>query len=100
MDLIIFLIVLVFVFFFYGKFKSFIYAIGIIDLVLRLLNMIDMNIDWPSVNKFIEKYIPDSIVAIIDNNCNGIINTLAIWAYMICIGIFIYYVFNTFLKRK
>lgn len=100
MDLIIFIIILVLVVCFFRKFSSFIYIVGIIDLVLRLLTLIHLNINWPSVNSFIENYIPNSVLAIINNNTAGIINTIAIWAYIICLGIFIFYVFRTFLKKK
>lgn len=100
MDLIIFIIILVLVVCFFRKFSSFIYIVGITDLVLRLLTLIHLNINWPSVNSFIETYIPNSVLAIINNNTTGIINTIAIWAYIICLGIFIFYVFRTFLKKK
>ena len=100
MDLIIFIVVIVLVICFFRKFSSFIYIIGIIDLILRILTLIHLNINWPSVNRFIEEYIPSSVLAIINNNTTGIVNTLAIWAYIICLGIFIFYVFRTFLKKK
>lgn len=99
MDLVILLIILVFVACFYRKFKSFIYVVGIIDLALRVLNLIDLNIAWPTINNFIDKYIPGSILDIINNNSTGFINTIAIWAYIVCLGVFIYYSFRTFLKR-
>lgn len=100
MDLIVFIIIVVLVVCFFRKFSSFVYIIGIIDLILRILTLIDMNINWPSVNAFIESYIPNSILAIINNNSTGIINSIAIWVYIICLGIFVYYVFRTFLKKK
>ncbi len=100
MDLVVFLVIVILVVCFFRKFSSFIYIIGIIDLVLRVLTLIDANINWPSVNGFIKTYIPNSILAIINNNTTGIINVIAIWAYIVCLGIFIYYVFRTFLKKK
>lgn len=100
MDLIIFAIIVILVVCFFRKFSSFIYIVGIIDLVLRTLTLIDANINWPSANTFIEKYIPNSIEAIITNNTTGIITDIAIWAYIVCMGIFIYYVFRTFLKKR
>lgn len=100
MDLVILIIILVLVICLFKKFSSFIYIVGIVDLVLRTLSLIDANINWPVVNNFIEKYLPSSILAIINNNTTGVINTLAIWAYIICLGIFIYYVFRTFLKKR
>lgn len=100
MDLVILIIILVLVICFFREFKSFIYIVNIIDLTLRLLNLIDANINWPVVNNFIEKYLPSSILAIINNNSTGVINAIAIWAYIICLGIFIYYVFKTFLRKK
>ena len=100
MDLLIFIIIVVLVVCFFRKFSSFIYIVGIIDLILRILTLIDSNINWPTVNAFIEKYIPGSILTIITNNTTGIISTLAIWAYIVCLGIFVYYIFRIFLKKR
>ena len=100
MDLVILIIILVAVIFLFKSFRSFIYIVGIVDLALRVLSLVDANINWPVVNGFIQTYLPDSILAVINNNLTGIINSLAIWAYIICLGIFTYYIIRIFLKHK
>ena len=101
MDLIILIVVLVLVIYFFRRFESFIYIVGIIDLTLRVLNLIDNNINWPQVNTFINEYLPKSILDIINNHATGVVNLIAVWFYIACLGIFIYYtVKKLLLKRK
>ncbi len=100
-DLIIVLILLGVVVFFFRRFSSFVYAMAIIDIFLRILSFIKYNVDVPELKSLIGKYFPESIAAIINHYTSGIFNTIIMWAYVIVFAIFLGYITKYFIyKRK
>ena len=100
MDLAIFLILMAVVIFFFKRFSSFIYFVAIVDIFLRILTFIKLNVNVPELYALINKYIPENVPAIIDRYTNGIVYTVLLWIYVIIFCIFLFYVTRTFFKKK
>lgn len=99
-DIIVLVILLILVVMFFKRFSSFVFFVAIIDIFLRILTFIKNNIGLPDVSALIGKYIPISIPGIIDKYCNGIINTILQWAFVILMCIFLGYIIKIFIKKK
>lgn len=98
-DVIIVLILLGVVIFLFRKFSSFVYAVAIIDIFLRILTFIRDN-SVPELKSLIGKYFPESIPAIIAKYSNGVFYTILIWAYVIIFAIFLGYIIKYFIKKR
>lgn len=99
-DVVVLVILIVLVVMFFKRFSSFVFFMAIVDLLLRILTFIKNNIGLPDVSALIGKYVPASISAIIDKYCNGIINTVLQWAFVILMCIFLGYITKIFIKKK
>lgn len=98
-DVLIVLILLGIVIFFFRKFSSFVYAMAIIDIFLRILTFIRDN-SVPELKSLIGKYFPESIAAIIARYSDGIVYTILMWAYVIIFAIFLGYITKYFIKKR
>ena len=98
-DVIIVLILLAVVIFLFRRFSSFVYAVAIIDIFLRILTFIRDN-SVPELKSLIGKYFPESIAAIIGNYTDGIFYTILMWAYVIIFAIFLGYITKYFIKKR
>ena len=99
-DLIVLVVIILAVFIFFRKFSSVLYAIFIFDLILRGLTYIKWNINVADVTKIINKYIPESIPAIIGKYLDGVFYTIVMWIYIALLFIFIGYLIKTFVKKR
>ena len=99
-DLIILVILLLVVIMFFKRFSSFVYFVAIIDIMLRILTFIKHNIGLPDVAALLDKYIPESILAIIGRYATGIVYTIFAWAFIIIMIIFESYIIKFFIKKK
>jgi hypothetical protein len=100
MDLLILVILIGIVIFVRKKFSSFVYFLAILDIFLRLLTFIRINVNLGQISNFVATYIPESIPSILNKYSNGIFNLILIWGYIICFIIFEYYTVRIFLKKK
>ena len=98
-DLIILLVLLGLVVFFFRRFSSFVYAVAIIDIFLRILTFLKYN-TVPELKALIGKYFPQSVASIIAHYTNGVFYTICIWAYVIVMTIFLGYIINYFIKKR
>ena len=98
-DLGIVLVLLIVVVIFFRKFSSFVYAFAIIDIFLRILSFIKNN-TVPELHNLIDKYLPESIGAIIGKYTSGIVYTLLMWVYVIIFCIFLSYIISYFIKKR
>ena len=98
-DVAILLIVLVIVVFFFRKFSSFVYAVAIIDIFLRILTFLKYN-TVPELKALVGAYFPESIAGIIAKYSNGIFYTILMWAYVIIFAIFLGYITNYFIHKR
>lgn len=99
MDLAIFLILMALVIFFFKRFSSFVYFVAIVDILLRILTFIRDN-SVPELKTLIQKYIPENVLAIIDNYTDGIVYIILAWIFVIIMGIFLFYTIRIFFKKK
>lgn len=100
MDLAILIILLAVVIFFFRRFSCFIYFIAIADMFLRILTFIKLNVNVPELYALINRYIPESIPAIIGKYTNGIIYTIIMWVYVVIFCIFLFYSTRILFKKK
>jgi hypothetical protein len=99
-DLIVVVVLLLLVVFYFRRFSNFVYAFAIIDIFLRILNFIELNVKVPELQSLIHKYFPDSIAALIGQYTDGILTTILMWVYVVLFAIFLGYTFKIFIKRK
>ena len=99
-DLVVLVVLVVVVIMFFKRFSSFVFLMAIIDILLRILTFIKNNIGLDDVSHLIGKYVPVSIFGIIDKYCDGSINVLLKWAFVIIMCIFLYYIIKIFIKKK
>lgn len=100
MDLVILVVLIGIVVFVFKQFSSFVYFMAIVDILLRIITFIKLNIGIPELSSFLDAYIPVSIPAIIDTYSTGIFNTILIWGYVIIYIIFETYIIRTFFRKK
>lgn len=100
MDLAIFIVLLVLVVLLFKRVSSMIYFFAIVDIFLRIVTFIRLNIGVPSISRFITKYFPTSIAGIITNYSTGILETILLWIYVIIYIVFLGYITRTFIKKK
>lgn len=99
-DLIVLLVLIAVVFIFFRKFSSIVYAIFIIDLILRAMTYIKWNINLLDIKNVIDKYLPESVPGIIGRYLKGLPYTIVMWIYIILLFIFIGYLIRTFIKKR
>lgn len=99
-DLIILILLILLVIMFFKRFSSFVFAMAIIEIFLRILTFIKYNIGLPDVSALIGKYIPESISAIIHKYSSGIVATILDWAFVIIMAIFLGYIIKIFANKK
>jgi len=99
LDAIIFVILLIVVIFFFKKLSNTVFFVGIVDIFLRILTFIRDN-TLPDVKSFISKYFPESIPNIIGKYAVGDLYTILVWAYVIVMIIFLFYVTKIFIRKK
>jgi len=98
-DVIIVLCLLVAVIFVFRKFSSFVYAVAIIDIFLRILTFIRDN-SVPELKSLIGKYFPESIPSIIATYSDGIFYTILMWVYVIIFTVFLFYITKYFIHKR
>jgi hypothetical protein len=101
-DLVILIVGIVLVFMFFKRFSSFVFFIAIVDIFLRILTFIKDNIGLGDVSKLIGKYLPESIIDIIDTYTHTIPSLCIIlkWAFVGIMCVFLFYIIKIFIKKK
>ncbi|MBQ9181107.1 MAG: hypothetical protein IJ134_00475 [Bacilli bacterium] len=100
MDLLIIVIFILIIVCWFRKFSSFIYALAIIDIFLRIISFVAHNIGVKEISSFLIKYVPKSIPSVIDAYSSGILNSILLWGFVICYGIFEFYIIKTFIHKR
>lgn len=100
MDLIVLLVLIGIVIFFFRRFSSFIYFIAIADIFFRIVTFIKIELTKGDVYAIINKYIPSSIPALLDNYSSGLLYTILVWLYVVAMIIFESYIIRTFFRKK
>ena len=101
-DLIVLVVLIFIVVMFFKRFSSFVFFMAIVDIFLRILTFVKKNIGLPDVAALINKYIPESIIAIIDKYTSAIpiLNGILRWAFVIIMIIFLSYTVKIFINKK
>lgn len=101
-DLIVLVVLIFIVVMFFKRFSSFVFFMAIVDIFLRILTFVKNNIGLPDVAALINKYIPESIIAIIDKYTSAIpiLNGILRWAFVIIMIIFLSYTVKIFINKK
>ena len=86
MDLIVILILMVLVLFFFRKFSSFIYF--------------KVELTTGVIYDFINQYVPANIEAVLANYSSGLLYTILLWAYVLAMIIFEFYIIRIFFRRR
>lgn len=88
------------VFFFKRTFSGFIYSIAVVDIFLRLLTFLKVNLFTGEVAQFFVKYFPANIPAIISKYTSSTLETVLMWVYVGIMIVFEFYVIRTFFNKK
>ena len=100
MDAIILIILILIVCFYFRNFYKIVNAIAIIDIFLRLFSYIIRNVEIKGISEYVEKYLPESVPAIIESYTDGLICNVLVWLYVIIMGIFLFYTIRHFFRSK
>ena len=99
-DLVVLIVLLVFVIIYSKRFQTYIFGFGMVDILFRILNIINSYIPVKEVRTFINTYIPESVPCVINAYTKTIVNMVLIFIYVVIMAIFLYYVVRIFIKRK
>lgn len=99
-DLVALIVLIVIVAIYSKRFQTYIFGFGMIDILFRILNIINGFIPIKEIRTFINTYIPESVPSVINKYTNGIFNTVLIWIYVLIMAIFLYFIIKLFVKRK
>lgn len=99
-DIIVLIVLIVIVLIYSKRFQTYIFGFGMIDIVFRILNVINGFLPASSIKKFISNYVPSSIPNVIEKYLDGVFSTAFLGLYVIIMIIFLYYIIAIFIKRK
>ena len=99
-DLIILIVFLVLIVVYSKRFQTYIFGLGMTDIFFRILEFLKNNIPIKGIKGELSKYVPSSIPNIINKYTDGTISLLLVWAYVIVMIIFLYFIAVIFFKRK
>lgn len=100
MDLIVLTILIILVVFFFGRFKSFVYLLGILEIFFKLIHFIKSEIAIKEFSVFVNKYIPTSLISIIDNYASGVFLTILTWGVIAMMCMFLFYLVQYFFFER
>ena len=99
-DLVSLAVLIVFVIIYSKRFQTYMLGFGIIDVLFRILNVINGFIPIKEIRVFIKTYIPYSVPNVINKYTTGVFNTILILIYVVIMAIFLFYIVKIFIKRK
>lgn len=100
MDLIIILLLVILTIIFFRRLSNVVYVICIIDIFLRILSRLEIMLGVPEFSTLINKYFHNSMLDIINSYTTGIINTILVWLLLVTYIVFLFYVTQTFFRKK
>ena len=99
-DLIVIIVIIIALIMYFKHFSAFVFSVAIVDILLRILTFIKLNIGTNALSTFINKYFPVSIPGVITKYTKGTIADVLVWIYVIIMIIFLYYVIKIWFKKK
>ena len=95
-DLIIVVVLLLLVIFVFRKFSSFVYALAIIDIFLRIIDYLRINVPLKELGNIFTSNIP----AILDKYTDGMLLQILMWIYVFIYVCFLVYITNYFIHKR
>ncbi len=95
-DLIIIIVLLLLVLFVFRRFSSFVYAMAIIDIFLRIVNFLSVKVPLKELGKIF----PSDIPAILDKYMDGALLDIFMWIYVIIYICFLVYITTYFIHKR
>ena len=99
-DIIVLIVLIVALVMYFRHFSAFVFSVAIIDILLRILNFIKLNVHLKDLTRFLNKYFPASIPDIIDKYTKGDISVILKWIFVIIMIFFLYYIIKIWFKKK
>jgi hypothetical protein len=99
-DAIVVVALIIVAFCWFRRFSKMVYAVGIIDIFLRLINYISANIGIPGFNEWVIRIFPTSIPGLLDRYMDGILLTVFVWIYVFFMVVFLFYATRTFIRKR
>lgn len=100
MDLIVLLVLIAIVVIVFRDRKCFIYFLGIVEIFFHVMNYIATHIGIAEISRLITKYVPSSILVIIDRYADGLLYDIFAWLFVGCFLVLDYYLIKYFFHRK
>lgn len=100
MDLVILILLLVLTIIFFRRFSNIVYVICIVDIFLRILDRLDAMLKVKEFSNLVNRYFHNSLLDVINTYSSGIINTILVWLLLVIYMIFLFYVIQTFFRKK
>lgn len=88
------------VFFFKRTFSGFVYAVAMVDIFLRILNFIKLQLLGGEALAFVNKWFPESVPAMINKYTDSTLSIVLTWIYVAIMIAFEVYTIRTFLKKR
>lgn len=98
--LILLVVLIIVVGIWFKDFKSVVYFLGIVEVFFRLIYKIASLLKISDFTIFINKYIPNSLEAIVDTYSSGILNTVLIWILVLLFVYFEWYLIKYWVGKK
>lgn len=95
-DLIILIVLLVAVIVVFRRFSSFVYAMAIVDIFLRIMYFLRIKVPL----KELENIFPSDIPDILAKYTSDILLDILLWAYVALYACFLVYIINYFIHKK
>ncbi len=95
-DLVVVVLILLLVILLFRRFSSFVYAMAIIDIFLRLMYFLRIKVPLKELGNIF----PDDIPAIFEKYTNGVVLDILLWIYAFVYACFLVYIVNYFLHKK
>lgn len=101
MDVVIIMALIgILVFFVKRTFNGFIYSVGVIDILLRIISFIKVQLLNGEILNFLNKYVPESIPNMIYKYTNNTLSTILMWVYVAIMIVFEFYLIKALIKKK
>jgi len=99
MDLIIFMAILGCVVFFIKGLNNVVFAIGVIDIFLRIVDWFKPKLGSGEIYQFLVTYFPGNVLEICDKYTNGVVFDILTWVYVIIFIIFECYLIKAMFRH-
>ena len=99
-DVVLLIILIVAGICFFRRLDASVYFIASLDIFFRILTFVKNNLGVEELSKFISKYFPESIPAIIEKYTDGVVTTILLWIYVLMFTVFLFYTVRILWKKR